>query len=70
LIKRESEQTMPKNKRALLDAEEQLLFGGTLSEMKRARDNLRAAFPGCLLLELLEAKIARRKHAPLSPWAA
>jgi hypothetical protein len=61
---------MRKNKRVLLDAEEQLVFGGSLGEMKRARNNLRAAFPGCLLLELLEAKIARRKQSPFSPWAA
>ncbi len=62
--------TTPNNKKVLLDAEEQLAFGGTLSEMKRASKNLRAAFPECLLLELLEAKIARRKQAPFSPWAA
>jgi hypothetical protein len=56
-----------------LDAEEQLAFGTKLSEMTSARDNLRFAVPGCLLLELLEAKIARRKAADwlsVSPWSA
>ena len=47
----------------LLDAEERLAFESTLSDMKRARDNLRIALPDCPLLELLDAKIARSKAA-------
>jgi hypothetical protein len=47
----------------LLDAEERLAFESTLSDMKRARDNLRIALPDCPLLELLDAKIARGKAA-------
>ena len=56
-----------------LDAEEQLMFGTKLSEMTSARDSLRLAVPSCLLLELLEAKIARKKAADwlhVSPWSA
>jgi hypothetical protein len=62
-----------KNNKALLDAEEQLVFGRSLPEVRVARDNLRQALPGCLLLELLEAKITRMKNAPprgISPWGA
>jgi hypothetical protein len=54
---------MRKNNKTLLDAEDQLLFGTTLEGMRRARDELRHALPGCLLLELLDAKIARTKAA-------
>ncbi len=64
---------MRKNNKVLLDAEEQLVFGQSLAEVRVARDNLRQALPGCLLLELLEAKIIRMKAAPargLSPWGA
>jgi hypothetical protein len=56
-----------------LDAEEQLMFGTKLWEMRAARNNLRQAVPGCLLLELLEAKIARMEAADwpdVSPWSA
>jgi hypothetical protein len=56
-----------------LDAEEQLAFGTKLSELMSARDKLRVAVPGCLLLELLEENIARRKAADwlsVSPWSA
>src|SRR5215203_5255748 len=37
-----------------------------------ARDNLRSVVPESLLLELLDARIARRRlvSRPLSPWAA
>jgi hypothetical protein len=62
-----------KNSRVLLAAEEQLVFGGCLGEMTRVRDMLNFAVPGCLLLELLDAKIARTRPLdlpPLSPWAA
>jgi hypothetical protein len=54
-------------------AEEQLVFGHSVPEMRSARDNLRQAVPGCLLLELLESKIKQTKAAQrpgLSPWAA
>ena len=57
----------------LLNAEEQLFYGSELFEMRQARNKLRAAVPGCLLLELLEAKIARMKAAEwpnVSPWSA
>jgi hypothetical protein len=57
----------------LLIAEEQLFHGSELFEMRQARDELRAAVPGCLLLELLEAKITRTKAADwpnVSPWSA
>lgn len=54
---------MRKNNTVLLDAEEQLVFGTAFGDMRRARDALRHALPGCLLLELLEAKIARTKAA-------
>ena len=64
---------MRKNNKVLLEAEEQLVFGRSLHEMRRACDKLRIAVPECLLLELLEARIARIEaadHRPTSPWAA
>jgi hypothetical protein len=64
---------MRKNNKILLNAEEQLVFGTTLHGMRRARDDLRHALPGCLLLELLEAKIARTKAADwphVTAWSA
>jgi hypothetical protein len=64
---------MRKNNTVLLNAEEQLVFGFKLFEMRQARDKLRAAVPDCLLLELLEAKIARMKATDwpnVSPWSA
>ena len=57
----------------LLNAEEQLFHGSKFIEMKQACNELRAAVPGCLLLELLEAKITRTKAAEwpnVSPWSA
>ena len=54
---------MRKNNKLLLAAEDQLVFGTSLVGMRRARDDLRHALPGCLLLELLDAKIARTKAA-------
>jgi hypothetical protein len=57
----------------LLNAEEQLFHGSKFIEMRQARNELRAAVPDCLLLELLEAKIARTKAADwpnVSPWSA
>jgi hypothetical protein len=57
----------------LLIAEEQLFHDSELFEMRQARNELRAAVPDCLLLELLEAKIARTKAADwpnVSPWSA
>ena len=53
---------MRKNSKVILLAEEQLVFGHSLPEMMVARDNLRIAVPGCLLLELLDARIARRRR--------
>jgi len=57
----------------LLNAEEQLFHGSELFEMRQARNELRAAAPDCLLLELLEAKIDRTKAADwpnVSLWSA
>ena len=64
---------MRKNNKILLDAEEQLVFGRSLHEVRSARDYLKEAVPECLLLELLEAKITRMTKAPprgVSPWGA
>jgi hypothetical protein len=64
---------MRKNNKLLLAAEDQLVFGTSLVGMRRARDDLRHALPGCLLLELLDAKIARTKAADwpnLTSWSA
>ena len=65
---------MRKHSKVILVAEEQLVFGQSLPEMIIARDNLRIAVPDCLLLELLDARIARfqRQDPPsrCSPWAA
>lgn len=64
---------MRKKNKAVLEAEEQLASGRSLEELKRARENLKAALPGYPLLELLDAKIARTQPADrprLSPWAA
>ena len=64
---------MRKNNKVLLNAEEQLVFGRSLPEVSRARDSLRQRLPGCLLLELLDAKIVRMRTASprgLSPWGA
>jgi len=62
---------MRKNNTVLLDAEEQLVFGHSVGEMSRVRDTLNLALPGCLLLELLDAKIARTRALDwVSPWAA
>ena len=64
---------MRKNNKVLLDAEEQLVFGRSLADVSRARDHLRQALPGCLLVELLDAKIGRMRAAGppgISPWGA
>jgi hypothetical protein len=50
---------MRKNSKVILVAEEQLVFGRSLPEMVVARENLRIALPDCLLLELLDERIAR-----------
>jgi hypothetical protein len=49
-----------------------VVFGDSLPEMVAARDNLRMVLPGCLLLELLDARLARLRLEPpiLSPWTA
>jgi hypothetical protein len=64
---------MRKNNKILLDAEGQLVFGTVLGTIRHARDDLRQVLPGCLLLELLDAKIARMKAADwpnATPWSA
>lgn len=64
---------MRKNNKVLLDAEEQLVFGRSLALVSVARDNLRQALPGCLLMELLDAKLIRMRATPkwsISPWGA
>ena len=67
----DGERPMRKNNTVLLDAEEQLVFGHSVGEMSRVRDTLKLALPGCLLLELLDAKIARTRALDwISPWAA
>ena len=62
---------MRKDSKVLLAAEEHGVCQ-SLVEMIVARDNLRSAVPGCLLLELLDAKITRirKPQSPQSPWAA
>jgi hypothetical protein len=64
---------MRKHSKLILLAEEQLVFGHLLTEMLVARDNLRSVVAESLLLELLDAKIARKRlepESPVSPWAA
>jgi hypothetical protein len=64
---------MRKHSRVILLAEEQLVFGSSLPEMVVARDNLRSVMPESLLLELLDARIARERVEPqsdVSPWSA
>jgi hypothetical protein len=64
---------MRKHSKLILLAEEQLVFGHSLPEMVVARDNLRSVMPESLLLELLDARIARKRvepNSPVSPWAA
>jgi hypothetical protein len=64
---------MRKNNMIIHNVEQQLVFGSKLFEMRQPRNELRAAVPDCLLLELLEAKIARTKAADwpnVSPWSA
>ena len=60
------------SKKALLIAEEQLVFGLLISEVTAARDELRVTDPDCLLLQLVDAKLARMVLAalPKSPWAS
>jgi hypothetical protein len=64
---------MRKHTKVLLTAEEQLVFGQSLPQMVTARDDLRRVIPDCLLLDLLDAKIARTRISlspRMSPWAA
>lgn len=61
------------SKKALLMAEEQLVFGSRISEVMAARDELRVTNPDCLLLQLVDAKLARMVLAAppsTSPWAS
>ena len=58
---------MRKNNKPLLDAEQQLVFGRSLVEVQGAKDRLKLAEPGCLLVELLEAKIKRMGKKRLLP---
>ena len=57
---------MRKNSKVILIAEEQLVFGESVPEMVVARDNLRMVLPGCLLLELLDARLAQLDWNPRS----
>jgi hypothetical protein len=50
---------MRKHNQFLRDAEEQLAFGHHLTDVTRARNNLRQVIPACDLVELLNAKIKR-----------
>ena len=59
--------------KVLSTAQEQLVFGQCLSDVSRARDNLRQVMPACELRELLDAKIKRMAGAGprgISPWGA
>ena len=58
-----------------LVSEEQLLSGVDISEVTAARDQLKATDPDCLLVQLVDAKLAlmllpAEPPAPRSPWAA
>jgi hypothetical protein len=62
-----------KNNKVLCAAEDQLAFGRNLTDVCRARDNLRQVVPASDLLELLEAKIKRLGGAGpkgVSVWGA
>lgn len=64
---------MRKHSKVILLAEEQLVFGRSLTEMVVARDNLRSVIPESLLLDLLDSRIARKRvepWPPVGPWAA
>jgi hypothetical protein len=50
---------MRKHNIILRAAEDQLAFGHHLSDVIRARNNLRQVIPACDLVELLDAKIKR-----------
>jgi hypothetical protein len=58
---------MRKNNKALIDAEEQLVSGHSLGEMRCARDKLRLAIPDCLLFEAAGGEIPRTKAVDLPP---
>ena len=53
------------SRKALLIAEEQLVYGVRISEVMAARNELRVTDPDCLLLQLVDAKLARMALAPL-----
>ena len=64
---------MLREKKNLLLAEEQLVFGRYLSEVMAARDELRLTHPDSLLLQLVDARIKRMLgavHAPPGGWHA
>jgi hypothetical protein len=64
---------MRKNKNAIRDAQEALAFGHRLTDVCRARDNLRQVVAASDLLELLDAKIKRLGGAGpkgISAWSA
>jgi hypothetical protein len=50
---------MSREKKNLLLAEEQLVYGRYLSEVMAARDELRLTHPDSLLLQLVDEKIKR-----------
>jgi hypothetical protein len=47
-----------------LIVEEQLVYGVRISEVMAARNELRVTDPDCLLLQLVDAKLARMALAP------
>jgi hypothetical protein len=63
-----------REKKILLLAEEQLVFGRSLADVMDARDELRVTHPESLLLQLVDAKVKRMLQraelGPMSVWAA
>ncbi len=49
--------------KALIEADEQLACGADLDRIRRARENLDAVAPGCLLVRMLDRQIATRVKA-------
>ena len=49
--------------KVLIEADEQLTCGTDLDRLRRARQNLNAVAPGCLLVKMLDRQIAARVKA-------